>query len=296
MWMATVLVEVVDHRGERRRLARSRSVPVTRRRPRGRSTRSTTDVGKTDLLEGQELVRDEAADHGVDALLPEGRDAEPRLVLVGEAEVGAPHLPELLELAGRDDLLDERRRLRRAQGGVVDVPQRPLETDGGRTSHGDVEVGGALLDDQVEEAVDVGALDRHARLTPRSSVATPLPVDGTLVYPLVAVSSPVTRRISSIVVVPASTLRTPSWRRLRSPPLRRACSRISWVLAAPERDLAGLRVHREQLEEPDAALVALEAALPAAHGTVDRPPLDVRLARGRPRRGGRARASRAAGS
>ncbi len=80
-----------------------------------------------------------------------------------------------------------------------------------------------------------------------------------------------------MVVVPASTLRTPSCRRLRRPPVRRACSRISWVLP-PRKVISRIwRVHLEELEDADPALVALEPALATAHGAVDRPALDVAL-------------------
>ena len=92
------IVDVIDHRGERGGLATAR-----RAGDEQETARPVDQVDdrrrKADLLEAQEAVRDEPAHHRVDALLAEGRDTEAGLVLIGEAEVGAADLAELLELA-----------------------------------------------------------------------------------------------------------------------------------------------------------------------------------------------------
>jgi hypothetical protein len=147
-----VLVDVIDHRGERGRFART-----GRAGDEDEAARTVEEfldlVGEADVAEREHAVGDLAEHEAVVALALEDAHAEAGLVLKGEAEVAATvKLHVLLVVVGRDREHQVLGVLRR-QVGAVDRHHGTGNTQRGRLAHLEMEIGGILLDHQLEQVV-----------------------------------------------------------------------------------------------------------------------------------------------
>ena len=147
-----VVVDVVDHRRERRRLSRASGAGDDEETTRT-ADQVLADLREADLLEGEQAVGDLAQHHADDALLLEDRDTEAGRGAEGEAEVGAPLLLQLLLVLLRGHALHELHHVLRLQRLGRQVAEAAAQADGRGTAAGEVKVGGVLLDDDVEQAV-----------------------------------------------------------------------------------------------------------------------------------------------
>lgn len=149
-----VLVDVVDHRGQRRRLAR----------PRGpgddeQATRAAQQVlhqgRQADLLEREQPIGDLAEHEAEGATLTEHAHAEARLVAEREAEVGAPLLLQLLLVLLGSDALHERHGVIGLEHLGGKVAQAAVQAQGRRATDAAVDVARPLSDAGVEDSVDL---------------------------------------------------------------------------------------------------------------------------------------------
>jgi hypothetical protein len=112
-------VDVVDHRGQSGRLARSGRTGEEDD-PSRLVGQPADDVGQAEVLDRLHLERNRAEGHRDGAPLAEGVDAEPRDALDLVREVGLSDVGELLaQLGVVDDLLERRLRLLRGELGSV---------------------------------------------------------------------------------------------------------------------------------------------------------------------------------
>ena len=113
MWPRTLLVDLVDHRGERRRLARARRAG-DQHQPARTLGHLRDDVGEAELLERLDVERDLPDHHRHAAALLEAVAAEAREVLDAEREVELVlRLEPLLLVLGQDRVGELQRVLRR---------------------------------------------------------------------------------------------------------------------------------------------------------------------------------------
>ena len=149
-----VAVDLVDHRGERRRLARA-----GRARDEDEAARliasSASDARQAELLERLQLLRDDpeggaerlALEVDVDAEAGEARNRVRRVDLALDLE--------LLLLLRREDAVEQLLGVlgRRARSAVKAL-ELTADADRRRRPHREVEVGGAPRDHRLEEVVD----------------------------------------------------------------------------------------------------------------------------------------------
>jgi hypothetical protein len=153
IWPGRRHVAEVDHRGERRRLARARGADhedeaalfhdEAREHRRQAQVRHLRDVGG------------DVADHQpARALLPEAVDAEIAEPRHGLREVELLVLGQDLLLSGVQHLVDDLLRLIPIHQRGVDGHDRALDLDADRRARRDEEVGGLLLGHQLQEFFD----------------------------------------------------------------------------------------------------------------------------------------------
>ena len=159
-----LLVDLVDHRRERGATCPSRSGPVTRTRPRGRSASLAMTGGRPRSSKVSHVERDLPDHHRHAAALLEAVAAEARQVLDAEREVelvlgleplllvlGQHRVGQLQRVLGRSATSIDR-----AVGDVaVDAQLRPL-------AGGDVQVGRVPLDHLLEQRAQVDSSCRRS--------------------------------------------------------------------------------------------------------------------------------------
>ena len=147
------LVEIVDGRGQGRRLART-GRPGDQHQAAGTHDQVFEHRRRAQIVETQELVGDLPQDHAHEALLLEERDAEAGQIAEREAEVGAALLLELLLRPLRGDALHQGHRVL----GLEDLGFQPLHVavhpQHGRLPDGNVQVARLALDDRVQQFID----------------------------------------------------------------------------------------------------------------------------------------------
>ena len=145
-------VDLVDHRRERRGLARAR-----RARHEDEAARLVAerldDVRDAELAEAEDLVGDLAEDGRDGAALQEAVAAEAREALDAEGEVELELFLEAVLLDVREDRVGELLRLGDGQRRVVERDQIPVHPDHRGRVRRDVEVGPTPLDERLEELV-----------------------------------------------------------------------------------------------------------------------------------------------
>ena len=162
--MVEVLVDIVDHRRQGRGLARSR-------RPghQHQSARPRAEFGqhgrRPQLVEGQELGRNQPQHHPNATLLFEDRHAEPAYVAEGETEVAAAHLLQFLLAPLRRDALHQRHAVLRLQHLCLEADQVAVDANHRRLTHGYVQIAPLAIDDRLEQFVDQNTC--HLPLFPR---------------------------------------------------------------------------------------------------------------------------------
>ena len=148
------VVDVVEQRGERRRLAGAGRPGDEHEAPR--LVGELVQAGrKAELLESLDLVRDEPEGGADGRALKVGVDAEAREAGNRMGEVDLPARLEGLLLLGREDPVHERPDLVRRQLLVVGQPlEAALDADHRRRAGRQVEVGRVVLDHDGEQVVD----------------------------------------------------------------------------------------------------------------------------------------------
>ncbi len=193
------LVDDVEHAGQGGRLAGARRAGHEDQAA-GLEQQILHLRRQADFLQRQHLGGDLAQDDADVAFLAKHAHAEPRRIAEAEAEVRPAVLFEGTDmLLGREAAHEPVCVFRRQRLGV-ERRQRAMEAHDGRQPHGQMQVRSPLGHGQVEQVVhlDFGRFERaHQPLSPM-----------------------VTRRTSSRVVMPATTLRRPSSRRVRMPSSR----------------------------------------------------------------------------
>jgi hypothetical protein len=114
--------------------------------------------GEADVLEREELVRDLAEGDAHVALLHVDRDAEARLLLEREPEIGAALFLQLVLAALRGDGLHEPDGVVGCERGDVQGLEAAAHADRRRDAHRQVEIGRPLVDDEVQQLVE---FNRH---------------------------------------------------------------------------------------------------------------------------------------
>jgi hypothetical protein len=148
-------VDVVDHRRERRRLARA-GRPREQNDPAGLLGQPAHDLGEAEVIDRPDLEGDRPQRDRDGAALAEGVDTEARDAFELVGEVGLAVLLELGELLGARDLLQRTLGLRRAEGvGALKRPEVAVDARNRRRVSLDVEVGSLPLDDVRERLIDV---------------------------------------------------------------------------------------------------------------------------------------------
>src|SRR5690606_37714539 len=115
---------------------------------------------KADLAQTIHLVRDLTENDTVVALGLHDRDAEARLVEEGETELGTAMELEVLLMGVRRDGKHQMLRVLRGEIRPLDGNHAAADAQRGRLANLTVEVGGVLLDDEVEEVVHLVAHGR----------------------------------------------------------------------------------------------------------------------------------------
>ena len=151
-------IDLVDHRGESRRLAGT-SRPGDEDEAARVLGEAVHDVREVQLLERLDLLRDEAEGRSDRLALVVDVDAEARdsRHRVGEVELALQL--EVLLLLAREDPVEERTRVIRGERLEAFGPRNvPSHTECRRTSDRDMQVGGAERDHLLEQVVDGGEL------------------------------------------------------------------------------------------------------------------------------------------
>ena len=142
-----VFVDLVDHRGERRGLARTR-----RTGHEDDAARLIDDLGEDlgcpELLKRQDLRGDRAHHRRRPAVLHEGVHAKARESRYREGEIALEVLLVVLPLPVVHDVVDHPVHVLVLHRGQVDAADVPVHADHGRQTRGQVQVGGLVLDDE----------------------------------------------------------------------------------------------------------------------------------------------------
>ena len=219
--------------------------PVTSTSPRGLSQMVAITGGRPSSLKSADLVGDRAVDGRHRAALHEDVGAEAGQALDAEAEVQLQVLLEAMLLRVGEHAVGELLGLHRGQGRQVQRAQLAVHADLGRRVGGDVEVGAPHLRHRLQELMQA---DGH--------VAPP------------RVLRTVSRRTSSMVVMPALIFSRPLMRSV-SMPSSRAFLLISTAVAPDHDQVADAFRDLHDLVEADAALVAGAVAHAAAASLVE---------------------------
>ena len=163
------LVDLVDDRGERRRLARARGAR-DEHEPARLLGEGADDRRHAELLERHRLRGDQAEGGGERAALEVRVDAEAAVAGDRVGEVDLPLGLQALALRGVEDRVDDLPRVRRRElRHPLEGDQRALLADHGRRAGRQVKVGGLLLHDLDEDVGEVEVhrpLHRHAGRSP----------------------------------------------------------------------------------------------------------------------------------
>ena len=156
-------VDLVDHRGERRRLARARR-PGHEDESLGPLRELLDDRREVQLVEGADLDGDDPDRAAHRPALPEHVAAEARQSLEAEGEVELVLLLELLLLRLVEDAVGEALRVLGRE--LLELAQRrelAVHTNLWKGARGDVQVGGAALDHRRQQVVHRGGHRRASR-------------------------------------------------------------------------------------------------------------------------------------
>ena len=147
---AALLVDDIDHRGERRRLARARR--ARHEDEAARLEEKLLDGGRqTDLLQREERRGDHPENAAPAPALLEDGDAEARAVLVREGKVGAAVALGLGDLLGRHDLVAQPPRLLGRERLVRDRHQLAVDAQLRRHERAHMQVGRAFVDRRLQQ-------------------------------------------------------------------------------------------------------------------------------------------------
>ena len=153
-WRVFVLVEVVDHRRQRRALARAGGAGHQHQAAR-LERQLGEDLGRVELLERQDLARDRAEHRAGAAVLVEGVDAKARQALDLEAEVALQRVLVVLALRIVHDVVHHVVHLLVLERVDVDAAHVAVHADHRRQARRQVQVGGLVLDREGEQLRDV---------------------------------------------------------------------------------------------------------------------------------------------
>ena len=152
-----LLVDLVDHRGEGRALARS-GRPGDEHQPARTLGHLPDDIRKLQLIERLDVERDLPDDHRHAAALLEAVAAEAREVLDAEREVELVlHLEALLLVLGEHRVRELQRVLGRHHELEVRVLDLAVDAQLGPLAGGDVQIGRVALDHLLEQDAEVDA-------------------------------------------------------------------------------------------------------------------------------------------
>ena len=150
-----VLVDPVDHRGERGGLARPGRAGHDHHAADRLHDGVKRFLRQAELLEGEDAARDEAhADPDAPAVA-EDVGAEARLVAEGIGEVGAPLLLQQLLVARRRDLLHQMFGLVGGERGGIENFEAAVTADHRRRERPDVDVLGIARNDNLQDFIDI---------------------------------------------------------------------------------------------------------------------------------------------
>jgi hypothetical protein len=151
--VVVVIVEIVNHRGQRGRFARPRGSGDDNQaaRPRDEALKYR---GYAEIVHRPQLDRNLPQHHGDVTALAENRHAETGRVAKGEAEVGAARLLKLLLAAVRRDALHESLRIGRLEHLGFQSLHPPVNAQDRRLAHRDVKIARTLLHAGREQFVD----------------------------------------------------------------------------------------------------------------------------------------------
>ncbi len=151
---AGVLVTVIDHRSERRRLARAARADH-QYEPAPQHDEVLEIGGHAELLEGRQLRGDEAQDHRDVAALLEDICAEPAEAGLGEGEIDLEVAREPLQLLLVHELQSGLTHHLRRQLELIDGHDLAFDLDHDRRMRGEEEVRGLLVHHELEQRLDV---------------------------------------------------------------------------------------------------------------------------------------------
>ena len=149
-----VFVDVVDHRRQRRRLART-GRPGDQENPARAAADLLGHLRQADLLERQNFVGDSPQHQRAISLLLENRHAEARFFAVGKPEVARTGLfIFLLNALGRDRL-HERNGVFRLQHLCLKLAQMPMHAQSRRLANGEMKVRRTAADGGFQKTIDL---------------------------------------------------------------------------------------------------------------------------------------------
>ena len=166
-----LFVDLVDHRGERRRLAGPRRTGDEHQTARALRQRGQ-HLRQTELLERLDLLGNDAVDGADGAPLVEHVGAEPRHALDAEREVELERLLEPLLLRVGEHAVGELLRVGGCQIRAFQPLEMAMDADLRRRIDRQVEVGPSLLDEHLQQFWERGHYFTVS-LTTSSTVVTP---------------------------------------------------------------------------------------------------------------------------
>ena len=234
------LVDLVDQRGERGRLAGAGRAGHEHD-PARLLGELADDRRQAELLDRHRLGRDQAEGGAERAALEEGVDAEAADAGDAVGEVELPVGLERLALRGAQDRVDDLARVgRRHVRHALERDERAADANRGRCARRDVEVGCLVLNDLEQ---DVREIEVHATLVIGSGAdglkwGDPRPSRSDDRGGCAPYLVPATRAISAIDVRPRRTFSRPSSRRRIMP----SCTAACMIVSAGSRETASERI------------------------------------------------------
>jgi hypothetical protein len=147
-----VLVDPVDHRGQRGRLAGTGRTG-DEDQAAGALEQVLDHEGQPELFERVHAGRQQAQDHAVTAVAAEGVGAEARPVTEGEREIAAAGGVERGAAGRRHDAEHEGFGLGGGEGGSFDGDELTVDAEAGGAADAEVQVGGPVLEHGLQQLV-----------------------------------------------------------------------------------------------------------------------------------------------
>ena len=152
--IGAVVVAVIDHAGERRRLARA-GRPGDQHESARQHAQVAEDLGRVQVIERENHRRDVAEHRARAAILVEGVDAKARQLRNLEGEIGLEELLVGLALLVVHDVVHHGVHFLVRQRRHIDALHVPVNADHRRHARGQMQVGRVVLDGEGEQLRDI---------------------------------------------------------------------------------------------------------------------------------------------